>query len=91
MLIMLKVPCDSILTGIIACLEDSSYTKFKRSPSKDKQIELKHNIAEYEASICLFLYSYLVFTYDFYKSNDKIEENIKPLRTLWLDLVNLFK
>ena len=91
MLILLKVPADSVLTGIIACLEESVCTKLKKSPSKEKQTDLKFSIAEYEASICIFLYAYLVFTYDFYKSNDKSEENIKPLRTLWLDLVNLFK
>eukprot|EP01022_Parablepharisma_sp_SALTPOND_P013010 TRINITY_DN1703_c0_g1_i1.p1 TRINITY_DN1703_c0_g1~~TRINITY_DN1703_c0_g1_i1.p1 ORF type:complete len:1281 (-),score=121.11 TRINITY_DN1703_c0_g1_i1:5341-9183(-) len=91
MLVLLRVPIENIVSGVIHNLETTGDIKGKKPPAKGSPIELRYDVAYKEASVCLFLYSYLVYTYDWYQKEQKPEEKLKSLRSMWTNLVNLFK
>ena len=90
MLVSLQVPLENLIGGILTYLETPSDVKLKKQSSKNA-IDVRYSIAWKEASICLFLYSYLVYTYDWYNNEKKAEDKIKSLKSIWNNLVNLFK
>ena len=81
---------EDIISGIITNLESSPEIKSKKSSTKGP-IEVEYSIAWRESSICFFLYSYLVYTYDWYVKDKKPEEKFKSLKLMWNNLVQLFK
>ena len=90
MLALLRVPLESIINGIIFFLESAPDAKPKKPVSKGPP-EIRYLPAKKEASVCLFLYSFLVYTYDFYKKDQKAEDIIKSLKLIWPGLGSLFK
>lgn len=89
-LVSLQVPLEDVISGIITNLESAPDLKLKKSPAKGS-IEVSFPLAWREASTCLFLYSYLVYTYDWYNKDKKAEDKIKSLKSIWTNLVKLFK
>lgn len=86
----LQVPPENLIGGVIANLELVLNTKGSKSVAKGT-IEVRSLSARIEASACLFLYSYLVYTYDWYNKDKKLEEKNKSLRAMWENLVTLYK
>ena len=86
----LQVPLENLISGVIANLESFLNPKGSKSVAKGT-IEVKSSLARIEASACLFLYSYLVYTYDWYNKDKKAEEKNKSLRAMWGNLVTLYK
>ena len=92
MLVMLRVPIENVISGIIHNLEAAMEDKGKKSPAKAATNELKYDTAQTEAAVCLFLYGYAVFNYEWYnKRDEKSEDKNKSLRQIWMNLVALFK
>ncbi len=90
MLVLLRVPIENVISGIIRHLEQAGEAKAKK-PSKGSPAGLRYEVAEKEAAICLLLYGFLVYTYDWYKKDEKQEQKLNSLRSMWNSLVNLFK
>ena len=101
MLVLLDVPVEFVISGIVHYLETNLDPKGKKSPPKAGFAELRPEMVYKEASICLLLYAYAVECVNWNKRDKdpanekegklKQEEKQKALRTLWNNLVNLFK
>jgi len=91
MIVLLRIPIESVVSGVIYNLETTVDNKPKKAPVKGAPTELRYDLAVKESAICMFLYSYLVYTYDWYKKEQKQEDKLKSLRSMWNNLVNLFK
>ena len=91
-MVLLKVPTENIISGIIHNLETTvDPNKAKKPPAKGAPNELRYEVATRESAICLFLYACLVYTYDWYKKDQKQDDKLKALKSMWSNIVNLFK
>ncbi len=89
---LLRVPIENVISGVIRHVEWAiEVSKGKKSPVKSAHPEFKYEAAQKEAAVCLFIYGYLVYTYDWYKKEEKQEQKLNSLRAMWNNLVNLFK
>jgi hypothetical protein len=90
MLVLFRVSIDAVLAGVIFFLESSNEARAHKAARKGSGCELKQEVVDTEASICLFVYGFLVYTYDWYKKDAK-EVQVKALRTIWPNLMTLSK
>lgn len=90
MLVSLQVPLENVIGGVIANLELVPDMKGAK-PAVKGTVEVRSSVSRLEASTCLFLYSYLVYTYDWYNKDKRAEDKSKSLKAMWGNLVQLYK
>ena len=90
MLVLFRVSVENVLAGAIYFLEHFNESHSTKLARKSSSAEIKQEVVDTEASICLFIYSFLVYTYDWYKKDSK-EAQIKALRSTWSNLVGFSK
>ena len=75
---------DSIITGLFAVLEQGEQAldlgKISSASSKGTFSMVE---AQREANICFFLYSFMTYTYDWYKREAKPEAVVAAFRKVW--------
>ena len=90
----MRIPIEDLIKEITKFIEEKlSLTGKKKSGSdKVKEINVKMEISQINASLCLFLYAFIVQTFDYYEKNEAVM-SYKAINivTIWKNICKLVR